>query len=291
MPIFEAKGIYKYDLSTVYSAYQHQSSSFQPEKLKSYRLRIIIREGLLLYAVLGEDDTIFAVKEYRSKKEMSFPDFFDAIYAQDYFLKEDFRDIEIVNCSLEFSLIPTAFFKPQQIHEFAGALIKGDYSADHVDFLELEPAGATAIYTVPFPMKQKCDYYFPDSAYQPICKLMINMALDMAKVYPDLVLLHIFEGQFIITACRAGKLQICNAYDYTEVTDMVYFMQLVMEIVKLDADKTPILLSGEFEDDSELVKKFKQYVPSANIPKYSFQDRFDTKSDKLPSWKYAFMTW
>lgn len=278
-------------MSTVYSAYQHQSSSFQPEKLKAYHLRIVIREDLLMYAVLGENDTIFAIKEYRSKKKMEFADFFDAIYAQDYFLKEDFAGIEIVNCSLEFSLIPTAFFKPQQVHDFAGALIKDDYSMDHVDYLALETAGATAIYTVPFPMKQKCDYYFPDCTYQPICKLMIDMTLDMAKVYPDVVLLHIFDRQFVITACRGGKLQLCNAYDYAEVTDMVYFMQLVMEIVKLEADKTPILLSGEFEDDSELVNKFKQYVPAANIPKYSFQDRFDTKSDKLPSWKYAFMTW
>lgn len=244
-----------------------------------------------MYVVLSADNKIFAIKEYRAKKKMEFSEFFDAIYAQDYFLKEDFAEIEIINSSLEFSLIPTAFFKPQQVHDFAGALIKDDYSMDHVDYLNMESSGATAIYTVPFPMKQKCDYYFPESSYQPICKLMIGMGLDMAKVYPDLVLLHIFDRQFVITACKAGKLQICNAYDYAEVSDMVYFMQLVMEIVKLDPEKTPVLLSGEFEDDSELVKQLKKFVPAATIPKYSFQDRFDTKSDKLPSWKYAFMTW
>ena len=82
-------------MNTVYSAYQHQSSSFQPEKLKSYRLRVVIRPGLLMYAVLGEENKIFAIKEYRAKKKMEFSEFFDAIYAQDYFLKEDFDEIEI----------------------------------------------------------------------------------------------------------------------------------------------------------------------------------------------------
>jgi hypothetical protein len=278
-------------LSNIYSAYQHQSSGFQPERLPSYSLRVLLRSNVLVYAVIDAKGNIMAVKEYRSKSPMDFPAFFDAIYEQDYFLKEEFDSVEIIQSNLEFSLIPTVYFKPNQVHEFAGALIKSDCSLDHVDYTDLGMSGATAIYTVPFPVKQKCDHYFPEGKYQPVCKLMINMGMELSKVYPDLVLLHFFEKQFVITACKEGRLQICNAYDFEEVTDVVYFLQLVMEILKMEIDTTSVLLSGEFEEDSELSKQLKKYVPSASIPKFSFQDRFDTKSDKLPSWKYAFLTW
>jgi hypothetical protein len=75
------------------------------------------------------------------------------------------------------------------------------------------------------------------------------------------------------------------------VTDMVYFLQLVMEILKLETITTKVLLSGEFEEDSEVFRQLKKFVPSAEIPKKEFQDRFETKGDKLPVWKYAFLSW
>ncbi|MBK9451221.1 MAG: DUF3822 family protein [Bacteroidetes bacterium] len=278
-------------MSNIYSAYQHQSSAFQPEKLKQYRLRIVYRPDLLLYAVLSEENKLLAVKEYRSKVPMSFPEIFDQVYAQDYFLKEDYRAVEMVNSSLEFSLIPTVFFKPQQVRELAGALIKENADLDHLEYRDMEHSGATAIYTVPFPMKQKCDHFFPDLQYQPFCYLMVNMGLEMVAQHPNLLLLHIFEKQFVITAFKDGILQLCNAYDYEGVTDMVYFLQLVMEILKYETVGTKVLLSGEFEEDSEIFRQLKKFVPVAEIPKKEFQDRFETKGDKLPVWKYAFLSW
>ncbi len=278
-------------MSNIYSAYQHQSSAFQPEKLKQYRLRIVYRPDLLLYAVLSEENKLLAVKEYRSKVPMSFPEIFDQVYAQDYFLKEDYRAVEMVNSSLEFSLIPTVFFKPQQVRELAGALIKENADLDHLEYRDMEHSGATAIYTVPFPMKQKCDHFFPDLQYQPFCYLMVNMGLEMVAQHPHLLLLHIFEKQFVITAFKDGILQLCNAYDYEGVTDMVYFLQLVMEILKYETTGTKVLLSGEFEEDSEIFRQLKKFVPVAEIPKKEFQDRFETKGDKLPVWKYAFLSW
>lgn len=278
-------------MSNIYSAYQHQSSAFQPEKLKQYRLRIVYRPDLLLYAVLSEENKLLAVKEYRSKVPMSFPEIFDQVYAQDYFLKEDYRAVEMVNSSLEFSLIPTVFFKPQQVRELAGTLIKENADLDHLEYRDMEHSGATAIYTVPFPMKQKCDHFFPDLQYQPFCYLMVNMGLEMVTQHPNLLLLHIFEKQFVITAFKDGILQLCNAYDYEGVTDMVYFLQLVMEILKYETVGTKVLLSGEFEEDSEIFRQLKKFVPVAEIPKKEFQDRFETKGDKLPVWKYAFLSW
>jgi hypothetical protein len=278
-------------VSNVYSAYQHQSSAFQPEKLNQYRLRIVSRPSLLLYAVLSEDDRILAVKEYRAKSPMDFPDFFDAIYGQDYFLKEEYRRVEFVNSNLEFSLIPTVFFKPQQVRELAGALIKENAEIDHLEYADMADSGATAIYTVSFPMKQKFDHYFHNMVHQPFCQSMVNMGLAMTQEHPQLLLLHVFDRQFVITAFKEGKLQLCNAYDFETVTDMVYFMQLVMEILKLDTPNTRIALGGDFEEDSELLKQLKKFVPSAEIPKQEFTQRYETKGDKLPVWKYAFLSW
>lgn len=278
-------------MSNVYSAYQHQSSAFQPEKLNQYRLRIVSRPSLLLYAVLSEENRILAVKEYRAKSAMDFPDFFDAIFGQDYFLKEEYSRVEFVNSNLEFSLIPTVFFKPQQVRELAGALIKENAEVDHLEYADMADSGATAIYTVSYPMKQKFDHYFHGMVHQPFCQSMVNMGLAMTHEHPQLLLLHVFDRQFVVTAFKEGKLQLCNAYDFETVTDMVYFMQLVMEILKMEIATTRIMLGGDFEEDSELLKQLKKFVPTAEIPKQEFTERYETKGDKLPVWKYAFLSW
>lgn len=278
-------------MSNVYSAYQHQSSAFQPEKLGQYRLRLVLRPGLLTYAVLSETGQILAVKEFRSKSPMDFPAFFDAIYAQDYFLKEEYKAVEIVDSSLEFSLIPTAFFKPQQVREFAGALIREDVDVDHLAFIDMAASGTTAIYTVPFHVKQKCDSSFQSPDYHPLCELLITMAEDLSRQHPQLLLVHVFERQFVVTAMKDGRLQLCNAYTYESAADMVYFTQLVMEILKMETDRTRILISGEFEEDSELLRQLRKYIPTGEVPKRESADRFETKGDKLPAWKYAYMSW
>ena len=80
-------------METIYSAYQHQSKGFKPEKLKQYRLRLMMRPNLMQYAVIGDNGKIMALKEYRSKTTLDPAGFFDAVYAKDYFLKEDYQDL------------------------------------------------------------------------------------------------------------------------------------------------------------------------------------------------------
>ena len=252
---------------------------------------MLMRENLLQFAVLSEKGKILAIKEYRTKSDMDFAEFFDAVYGQDYFLKEEYAGVEVVNGTLEFSLIPTQYFQPKMVQEFAGALIKDNFDVDHVAFRSVDSAGATAVYTVPFPLKQKCDFYFDAPEFIPFCQPAINMASQLAKNHPDMVLVNIFDKQFVITGMKNGKLHLCNAYDFIGVTDIVYFTQLVLEILKVDANVCKIFVVGEFEEDSELIRQLKKYIGSVQIPVNALMDGFETQSEKLPIWKYAYLTY
>lgn len=249
-----------------------------------------MRANMLHYAVLSPENKILAVKEYRSKKPMDFAEFFDAVYAQDYFLKEDYAQVQVVNGTLEFSLIPTKHFHPQRMADFAGALLKDEFDTDHLQHRDMPGIGATAIYAVPAGLKQKCDHYFQEPEYVPFCLPAIQMASSLSKRFPDIVVVNVFDKKFVVTGMKQGKLHLCNAYDFGGVTDIVYFVQLVLEIIKLQADSARIFVVGEFEKDSELIQKLQKYIPSLEIPSEAFLDRFETRSEKLPNWKYAYLT-
>lgn len=249
-----------------------------------------MREGLLQYAVVSETHKILAAKEYRTKKKMDFATFFDAVFEQDYFLKEDYSSVRVINGNLEFSLIPTQFFEPKQVKEFAGALIKDNFEVDHLEYRSMDEGGATAIFTVPFPLKQKCDFYLESPEYVPFCLHSINMCYRLAAKHPNLLLVNIFEGEFVITGMTDGKLSICNSYPYSSGTDIVYFVQVVIEMLKMDPSKTKMMLTGEFEAESELIRQMKKFIPTIEIPAGKLMDSFDTRSEKLPTWRYAYLT-
>jgi Protein of unknown function (DUF3822) len=278
-------------LEKVYSAYQHQSSAFLPERIKSYHLRLLLRDGLAQYAVLSDKGQILAIKEYRSKVPLDFVDFFDAMVALDYFLKEDYASVHVIYGIPEFTLVPTRYFEPAQVEAFALATIKPNVDLDHLEYNEVPVAEATAIFSIPLVVKQKCDHHLARPTYQSVCQPVIQLANKIAQTQPDLLLLNMFAGQFLLCAIKGGRLHLCNAYTFEGVTDIVYFIQLVMDIVKLDPKRCGVYMVGEFERDSELMRQMLKFVPGLKVPETPLADKFETKSDKLPHWRYAYLAY
>lgn len=275
---------------SVFTAYQHQSEAFQPEHLKSYRLRLLVRDQLLQYVVLSEDSRILAVKEYRSNANLDYADFLETVYQQDYFLKEDYKQVQVINGTLAFSLIPTRYFQASKVKEFAGALIKDNFDTDHLEYCPIDRAGATAVYTIPFPIKQKCDFYFQEPEYVPSCEPLINLASFLSQTYPDQLLLTLFDTQFVLTAMKNGKLCLCNAYDFQSAADIVYFTQLVSQTLGIQDRRVALLINGDVEPESTLFEELNQFMPGLVIPQSHLMERFETQSEKLPHGKYAYLT-
>lgn len=245
---------------------------------------------MLQYAVLGADARLLAVKEYRSKEPLAFAEFFETIYKQDYFLKEDYAQVEVVNGSLSFSLIPTHYFAPQRMKEFAGALINDSLSSEHIAYRAMEQEKATAIFLVPTEVKKKCDFYFQNPEYFPSCLPLINMAHHLGNAHPDLLLLTLFQGQFVATGLRDGKLTICNAYDFNAPADLVYFVQLIMDLTKLQERNPAIVLHGDLDPKGSLPTSLAEFLPNIQWGREALRQRFAGVELQVPFSKYAYLT-
>ncbi|MEM7039511.1 MAG: hypothetical protein AAF570_21230, partial [Bacteroidota bacterium] len=64
-----------------------------------------------------------------------------------------------------------------------------------------------------------------------------------------------------------------------------------LEILKLDALTSKIFVVGEFEAESELIRQLRKFVGTAEIPVNELLDHFETRSEKLPVWKYAYLAY
>jgi len=276
-------------LYPIYSTYQHQSKAFEPEQLATYRLRVLIRDGMLLYVVLSSASKVLAVREYRSHEPLGIGEFFERIYQQDYFLKEDYDSVEIVNGTLSFSLIPSRYFAPQRMKEFAGALIKDSFDTEHLAYRAIDEDKATAIFLVPGQVKEKFDAHFQGPDFLPACQPLIKMAHRISEAHPDLVLVTLFQNQFVITALRKGQLRICNTYDFQAAYDMVYFIQLIQDLLELQ-ERPTVFLHGDFDPQSDFFRDLKGFLPELQTTSPILENRFEGDASPLLQSKYAYLT-
>ena len=254
-------------------------------------MQVFIQRDLIIYSILSEVGKILAVKEYRTKSPQEIEDFLEEVLAADNFLKMEYSSVRIIQGEMTFSLVPEQFFEKSQQSKFAATLLDKEFETDSVSFSRLTRDEAVAVFTVPYTLRNKCDVHFRNPQYIPFCQPAIQMSYDLPAGNGDLLLLSIFEERFVITGIRNNRLQICNAYDYNSVSDIVYFTQLVAEVTRLQGNHYPIYLTGEFEQDSNLVQQLRKFIPDLQVPRELFKKTFDTESDKLPTWKYAFMTY
>ena len=222
---------------------------------------------------------------------METPDFLDTVLSSDQFLKQDFAKVKIIVGAETFSLVPKPFFGGGDSRKWVQSLIREDLLLDHVDFHSIGRDDAMAVYTVPLAIKQKFDFYFKDPEYLPFCGSAVEMSYSLSSDQPNLILLNILGNSVVMTAIRGNKLQLCNTYDCREAADIVYFVQLVAEVTGLKDSSFGLFVTGEFEMESELLRQLRKYIPVLKIPSSELRQTFDVKSDKLPSWKYAFMTY
>lgn len=218
-------------------------------------------------------------------------DFLDAVLSNDQFLKQEFAKVKIIVGAETFSLVPKPFFGGGSSRKWVQSMIREDLLLDHVDFHSIGRDEAMAVYTVPLAIKQKLDFFFKKPEYLPFCGSAVEMSYALADAQPNLILLNILGNNVVMTAIRDNQLQLCNSYECREATDIVYFVQLVAEVTKLKNTSFGLFVTGEFEMESELLRQLRKFIPILKIPSLELQENFDVKSDKLPSWKYAFMTY
>ncbi len=281
------------ELSSVYTAYRYQGQSFSPKRLKNYLLRILVRDQTLVYVVLDKAHKILATREYHAKSHLEMDDFLEEVRAQDYFLKEEYGVSQVVSGTLAFSLIPNQFFVSERVKDFAGTLVRETTdpgkSPDHLEYLKMEKTGATAIFTVPGSLKEKCDDWLEGPEYIPSCEPLIKMAAGLTAPGKDLLMTTLFSNQFVVTGMKNGRLMLCNAYDYSSAADLVYFIQLVSDMLELD-ETAKILINGDIDPDGQLFSQLKELVPRAEIPVDFLQSRFDSPAEDIPYHRFAFLS-
>ncbi len=230
--------------------------NFEFDKSKNYSLALQVGSHKLTFVILDKKDKRFVgFKSYNfnSLKESEIQEILKKTLADEIIFSHNFDEIIVQYQSFRAMLVPESLFDSNNLRAFLKFHHDVD-EKDHIHFLEIKPAEAFVIFTVPVFLEEMVRVKFPDAKYSHHSLSFIYNALEKKDKNETAPAMHIhFSDDFFdILIVKNNKIQLFNSFFYKKNTDVIYFVSNLLNLFSLTPENTKIYISGDINLESEL---------------------------------------
>lgn len=249
---------------------------------RSYHLSIQIDLNGFSFCIL---DTIR--NKYVALKYYSFaPDSEDPgkqirnIFEKDEFLNQEFKGSKLICTSKKSTLIPDPLFNKNNPEDYFSFNHSLNDSEDQILYNRVKNAEAYVVFAVPGFLTSLVQDYLPSiKIFHQSTPLIENIFLNRRNKKDQVtVYMNVAKDMFDIVVIDGKKLNLYNCFSFQDENDLIYFTLYIFEQLKLDPEKTEIMLSGN------ITKTMKHYEI---LKKYIRHIRFDTPNTQF-TYSYTF---
>lgn len=209
----------------------------------------------------------------------------DELFSAPHF-KDNFQDVSFSLVSKLYTPVPSALFDPEQKQEYLELNHSELESNVFFKSEEVSALNLQLIYASPSILEKYLDKRFSKySLHHHMIPFLEDFALGK-KADDEELRLHIQKDHFDILYFSESKVQYLNSFHYQTVEDFIYYLLYVMEQLKIDRDKTPLKLFGEFELKSNLYDTIFKYVRHPQIIDRSKSVNYSKPLDQVKSHQY-----
>jgi hypothetical protein len=261
--------------------------TFDPEQTNLYHLSIQISLDGFSFAILdipkGKYTLLKSTNFFLKRPRLLFMKVGELMKVDEH-LNLKFKSVEIIYSSENFTLVPQAFFQQGTADKFFGFNheIERGYV---VDKTLLPKAEAWCIYNIPESLKEFLVLKFPKAIIRNNLFPLIERYLKENRNFPDRRQVHLnfFRSYFELIVLSGTKLQLCNQFNYSEESDVTYYVLYVFEQLKLPADTTELIFHGCLQQTNPIYQTFKKYIRKTSFAKptsfFSYSYTFNQSPD------------
>ncbi len=200
----------------------------------------------------------------------------------DSLLRLSFRSTKIALVSLESTLVPSSLFDEEKTSLYLEQTV-GQDPLNTINTEFIEGLGANNIYAFNSAILSLLRTYFPQAKFYHIATSLIKAYRSLAEHSNGAqVYINVLQETFQVAVFDGKDLLYYNSFNYRSTKDFIYFVQLVYSQLKLKQEKTPINISGELVEESEIYKLLYRYIRNIHFvqlpPFYRFGERFNALS-------------
>ncbi len=256
-------------------------------------LSILIGVDRFAYLVSTPDHQVLALREYeresdistaskQEQKAISLP-FLEKICAGDAHLGASFARIHVAWSNPFTALVPKRLYDDEHKATYLQYLVSPEgewtYAVDDLPHFE-----ACNVYAIEREGLAWCQKQFPGSKLVHITTTYLSAARNLAANPQGVrrLFVHTEIGRLRLALLDENRLFFSNTYTYQTAKDFLYFVLALVDEFDLDQETTPVLLSGQLMEDSEIYRLLYRYFRKLSFVSCPPQISPGAKSGALP---------
>lgn len=260
--------------------YDKEVSDIQENKLNfSY----LVFDGGISVSLFSIENNKYHNFIFKTRQEKSHIQLLNEINKQENFNKKKFNKIIVQFASNQTTIIPESFFNEESYTDLFHFNFLEDKNKN-IKFYHLNKEKLYVLFDINKELLSYFDNNFNNYVLIPHAATFIQTNLKKAIVhedeFSDKIFIQIFNDFFDIMYVKDKALKFYNTFSYNSSNDILYYILNVFEQLKINQEKTEVILSGLIKKDSATVlnlKKFIKFVNFETLSKdfkyyYKFQD-------------------
>jgi len=248
--------------------------SFDKKKTTEYELSVLLGADSLSYCIIDKTNRVLSVVKCDFPEETEDKDYADrleTIILRNVPLQQSYRIVHLGVFNLSSTLVPTRLYDDTAKSTYLEKMLplSGDYEI-RVD--SLTKVSAEHVYVLEDRVAKVLKTYFGGAEIiHSATALYKGVRRSSQENTEKCIYLNVRAEALQVTLFEKGELIFYNAFTYTSSKDFIYYVMLIYDQFNLKPDTTPVHLSGELMEDSEmyhLIYRYIRHLKLVDVPEW-----------------------
>ncbi|MCH8316885.1 MAG: DUF3822 family protein [Bacteroidetes bacterium] len=198
------------------------------------------------------------------------------------------KSVKLAVKNQKFTLIPNSLFKKENLQEYLS--LNCDINQyENVFYYKHIQSNAVNIFAAENKIINWFISAYPSKTIEVIhqtCPLIEGFIHIGENTSIKNMFIKVDNSYVTIIITKNKKLEFCNTYLFTNPEDFIYYIMLVIEELKINPEKDPVMVWGEIYSDSELFDNLHKYIRNVSIGRKPSSLSFSYNFDEVPDHKY-----
>ena len=242
--------------------------SFQKDSAGNYELSIQATQNGLVYCIFDKQTEQYIVFRRHSfdgiQETEDLTGKIAEVMEKDETMDLQFHFVKFLGYTQQTTLVPAAYFKRNKMREYLAFNQTGEIDQELYNN-NITPPGLYNVFALNRDLVSMITLHFKKVEFlNQTTPFMKHIALEQDAFSKSAVHVGLNSGFFDLACTGDGKLKLYNTFQYTNESDLLYYVLFVYKQLALDMQKVPLYISGEMCSKLSYFEIMKQYIPETN---------------------------
>jgi len=254
--------------------------NFDLNPAESSELLIKVSPKRLSYAIINEEKKVTAL--YDTALQMSLTETVDELFAENSYLKLNYKSVKIQVETFNFTFIPDELFSEDNLHIYKGLFAASP--SDKARVSRIRKAGISNVFTFREEITETLFEVLPEAKVYSQAEPLIDGI--MYNYQGEKLILQFNDSSFEFLLINNQIVQYYNIFPLSSPDDFNYYLLFVLQQLGLNEADLEVILSGDIDRESLLFKRVEKYYSKVSFASNIRLARLSAAFNQVPEHQF-----